>query len=297
MDKLSASAVFGRSGIRVPATTALLDATPQSIVARYGLPVVVKGRVGCNGDGVTIVDDLETLHEVSARLRDPEAYFYEQYVTGEKLNYAAAVGPDGIGQELTYRVTKWRQPVGSAEEAETIDDPALTAFGRRAVAAAGCTGLVNLDVIRDAEGRDWLIDVNPRAFGGVMSFRAAGIDFSEGYLCAIGERSPHNSPGPVAGARVRIFPTCVAETTEGVGLVSTASTYLREARPYLRWLGLRYVIAEAGVTLYQAVSRFWRRSSSRRHTRGLTQAHPDGLVSPLSGYVSSSSLTKSSTSS
>jgi hypothetical protein len=267
MDKMSASVAFERWGIRVPATTAVLDATPQSVVARYGLPIVVKGRVGCNGDQVLIVDDPETLHKVRAQLHDPDAYFYEQYVTGEKLNYAASVGPDGIVQELTYRVTKWRQPVGSAEEAETIDDPALTAFGRRAVAAAGCTGLVNLDVIRDAEGRDWLIDFNPRAFGGLMSFRAAGLDLSEGYLCAIGERrAPHTSPGPVAGARVGIFPACVAETTEGVGLVSTASTYLREARPYLRWLGLRYVIAEAGVTLFMAARRSWERRFSRRRT-------------------------------
>jgi hypothetical protein len=266
MDKMAASALFERSGIRVPAITALLDATPESIVARYGLPVVVKGRVGCNGDRVLIVDDLEALHDVRARLSNPEDYFYEQYVTGEKLNYAAAVGPDGLAQELTYRVTKWRQPVGSAEEAETIDDADLAALGRRAIAAARCTGLVNLDVIRDAQGHDWLIDFNPRAFGGLVSFLAAGLDLSEGYLSTIDERrSPPTSRGPVVGAKVRIFPTCIAETTEGVGLVTSASTYLREARPYLRWLGLRYWIAEAGVTLFMAATRSWRRRFSRHH--------------------------------
>ena len=286
MDKMLASALFERSGIRVPATTALRDATPDSIVARYGLPVVVKGRVGCNGDRVLIVDDLEALHEVRAQLRDPEAYFYEQYVSGEKLNYAAAVGPDGIAQELTYRVTKWRQPVGSAEEAETIDDNALAAFGRRAVAAARCTGLVNLDVIRDAEGHDWLIDFNPRAFGGLVSFLAAGLDLSQGYLSAIGERrSPLTSRGPVVGARVRIFPACMAETTEGVGLVTSASTYLREARPYLRWLGLRYSIAEAGITLFVAARSSWRRRFSRRHPWGSAQADPDGLLREPEGLA------------
>jgi hypothetical protein len=276
MDKRVASASFERSGIRVPAITALLDASPESIVDQYGAPVVVKRRVGCNGDQVLIVDDVEALHDVRARLRDPESYFCEQYVRGEKLNYAAAVGPDGIVQELTYRVTKWRQPVGSAEEAETIDDAALAAFGRRAVAVAGCTGLVNLDVIRDAEGHDWLIDFNPRAFGGLVSFVAAGLDLSEGYLCAIGERrSPPSSWGPVVGQRVRIFPTCLAEATDGGGLVTTASTYVREARPYLRWLGLRYWVAEAGITLYMAARRSWRRRFPRGPSpRGLTPVRP-----------------------
>jgi hypothetical protein len=286
MDKMAASASFERSGIRVPATTALLGATPESIIDQYGLPVVVKGRVGCNGDQVLIVDDLEALHDVLARLRDPESYFCEQYVTGEKLGYAAAVGSDGIAQELTYRVTKWRQPVGSAEEAVTIDDAALAALGRRAVAAARCTGLVNLDVIRDAEGHDWLIDFNPRAFGGLASFVAAGLDLSEGYLSVIGERrSPPTTRGPVVGERVRIFPTCMAEATEGGGLVTTASTYLREARPYLRWLGLRYWLAEAGVTLYMAARRSWQRRFSRRRPGGLAQADPDGLVSGQEGLV------------
>jgi hypothetical protein len=286
MDKMAASAEFERWGIRVPASTPLLDATPESIVARYGLPVVVKGRVGCNGDGVLIVDDLDALHDVRARLRDPEDYFYEQYVTGEKLNYAAAVGPDGIVQELTYRVTKWQQPVGSAAEAETVDDDALAAFGRRAVAAAGCTGLVNLDVIRDAEGHDWLIDFNPRAFGGLMSFLHAGLDLSEGYLCAIGERRADPvTRAPVVGATVRVFPTLRAETDESVGLVSTAWAYLREAPPYVRPLGLRYVVAEAGVTLYMAARRSWRRRFSRRHPGDIDQAHPDGLVGEQDGLA------------
>jgi hypothetical protein len=231
------------------------------------------------------VDNLEALHDVTARLRDPEAYFYEQYVTGQKLNYAAAVGPDGIAQELTYRVTKWRRPVGAAEEAETIDDDALAAFGRRVVAVARCTGLVNLDVIRDAEGRDWLIDFNPRAFGGLVSFLAAGLDLSEGYLSAIGERrSPPTSRIPVIGVRVPIFPTSVAATTEGVGLLATsAATYLREARPYLRWLGVRYWIAEAGITLYRAARSSWRRRCWRRHRAGSAQADPEWLVGEPEG--------------
>ncbi len=84
---------------------------------------------------------------------EPESLFYERFIDGTKLNYAAIVSPTGIEQELTYRVTKWQQPVGRASEVETIDDPQLVAFGRQALEVVGCTGLVNMDVIRDVRRR------------------------------------------------------------------------------------------------------------------------------------------------
>jgi hypothetical protein len=77
----------------------------------------------------------------------------------------------------------------------------------------------------------------------------------------------------------------MAEATEGGGLVTTASTYLREARPYLRWLGLRYWLAEAGVTLYMAARRSWQRRFSGRRPEGFAESHPDGLVVEQQGLA------------
>jgi hypothetical protein len=254
MDKLWASEHFASCEVRVPATALVEDASPETFAQGHGLPALVKGRVGCNGDQVHIAHDLPALRAAAttcAATSEPEGVFFEQYVHGQKLNYAVAVGPAGVEQELTYRVDEWRQPAGSAMVVETIDDPQLSAFGRRVVEAAGCTGLVNLDVIRDGEGRDWLIDFNPRAFGGLVSFRQAGLDIGEGYLRSIGQRDrPPTRRNPEAGVRINVFPTCTEEVADSGRVVRTASAFLRDARPYAGWLGLRYWAAEAGITAY-----------------------------------------------
>jgi hypothetical protein len=265
MDKMWASDHFDQCGIRVPSRTSIKDASPETVAEKYGFPVVVKGRVGCSGDEVRVVHEPTMLDRiVQAGCNEPESYYYEGFVHGEKLNYSAAVSPNGIEQEMTYRVIRWRQPVGSAEEVETIDDTLLAAFGRRAVEVAHCTGLVNMDVIRDDGGRDWLIDFNPRAFGGSVNFLSAGLDISEGYLCALGERrDPPSRRSPLVGKNIHVFPTCVAEVAESGKVFRTVSTFVREARPYLSWLGFRYWLAEAGVTAYEVTHAARRRRFHR----------------------------------
>jgi len=159
------------------------------------------------------------------------------------------VSATGIEQEITYRVSQWRPPAGRATEIETIDDPQLREFGRNIVAVAGCTGLVNMDVIRDRDGLDWLIDFNPRVFGSSGALRAAGMDISEGYLMAIGGRSapPSASEAP-SGVRIEVFPTSLEQFVDEGSIARAARAFLRESWPYLRWLGWRYWLSEALVT-------------------------------------------------
>lgn len=252
MDKMSLSRRLDASGIRVPAIFPMPDVSPGTVARTLGFPVVLKARVGSSGDQIRIVDDLPALNRAVATWGDhPERYFYEQYVDGEKYNYGAAVGEAGIEQELTYRVSAWRQPTGSASQIETVSDGQLAALGRRALEVVGCTGLVNIDVIRDREGVDWLIDFNARAFGGSASFLCAGLDISEGYLRAIGQsQSPPTRRSPPAGVPIRIFPTCLGEVIAGGSMARAAVAFWRESKRYLRWLGLRYWLVEALVTTY-----------------------------------------------
>jgi len=246
-DKLTAATLFAEAGVRTPAVMPLGEASPAEVAAQFGLPIVVKDRVGSAGANVVIAHDLNALVRAVADGAVPVSdRYYEQYIAGEKLNYAAAVSDAGLEQELAYRVIQWLMPAGTAAEVQTIDDPQLEAFGRQAVEVAGCTGLVNIDVIRDREGRDWLIDFNARAFGGAICFRMAGVDVSQGYLRALGERSGAVTRfGPVAGVRFAVFPTCLGAEIASGRRGRTARAFWREARPYRRWLGLRYWLSEA----------------------------------------------------
>jgi hypothetical protein len=136
--------------------------------------------------------------------------------------------------------------VGRATEIETIEDAQLMAFGRDVIGVSGCTGLINMDVIRDHQGSDWLIDFNPRAFGAAGNFRAAGVDTSQGYLRAIGERSaPPTRTTPVIGVRITVFPTTLEELIQRGSIWGTGVAFLRQSGPFLKWLGVRYWLSEA----------------------------------------------------
>jgi hypothetical protein len=249
IDKVMASRLFAQAGIRTPQAIPVSEVSPEEVAARFGFPLVVKGAIGYGGEGVSIVHGLGELMAATGA-GAPDTLFYEQFIAGTKLDYAAAVGPAGIEQELTYRVSRWHQPVGRATEVETIEDPQLVAFGRRVLGVAGCTGLVNMDVIRDKQGVDWLIDFNARVFGGSSSFKAAGIDTSEGYLKAIGQRSaPPTRESALTGVRIRVFPTCLEDVIDTGSITCTTLAFLRESFPYLSWVGFRYWIAEALLTV------------------------------------------------
>ena len=246
-DKLFAAELFAAAGVRTPAVVPVGAASPEEIAALFGFPVVVKDRAGSAGANVVIAGDLDTL---AATVDSPDAAgvrrYYEQFVDGDKLNYAAAVSEAGCAQELAYRVIRWRMPAGTASEVQTIADRQLVAIGRHAVEVAGCTGLMNMDVIRDHDGRDWLIDFNARAFGGAVCFQSADIDLSEGYLQALGQRcAPVGRATAVAGVRFPVFPTCLGAVIERGSTRQIATAFLREARPYRRWIGARYWLSEA----------------------------------------------------
>ena len=73
--------------------------------------MVVKERTGCGGGGVTICYDAPSLgrtHQAHWTRRDD--YYYERFVRGDKLNYAAVYSGDGLEQELGYHVTRWVPP-------------------------------------------------------------------------------------------------------------------------------------------------------------------------------------------
>jgi carbamoylphosphate synthase large subunit len=246
-DKLFVSKLFNEAGVRTPATVPLARWSPEQAAESLGLPLVVKDRVGSGGRGVIIAHNLNQLHHaVAQQTATLENRYFEQYVDGEKLNYGAVFGPAGFEQELLYRVTNWVQPVGSAIEVETIDDEQLAEFGRKAVEVSGCVGVMNIDVLRDRDGADWLIDFNPRVFGGGTNFLQARLNIAHGYLHAYGLRTtPPAVTRPLSGVTVRIFPNSLNARVLSGSYLHTMADFVVESGPYLKWLGFRYWFAEA----------------------------------------------------
>ncbi|HEY7947706.1 MAG TPA: hypothetical protein VID75_08520, partial [Acidimicrobiales bacterium] len=147
------------------------------------------------------------------------------------------------------------------------------------IEVVGCTGLVHIDVIRDKDGLDWLIDFNARAFGGSASFLGAGIDISEGYLRAIGQRTtPPTRTSSTSGVRIRVFPTCVEDVIDTGSITRTALAFMRDSFPYLRWLGFRYWLSEALLTA-DAVRLSRKEAATRSPLRSGAQGQAPAAVS------------------
>ncbi len=208
-DKPVAKALVGRAGIVTPASVALQHsafrdlggaALLERVVARLGLPLVVKPARGGSALGVTVVRSADELPQamVGCYSYDTVALL-EQYVPGVEL--AVSVIDDGTGPialpaveiealngifdytaRYTAGTTEYHVPARlSADVAQTAADTAVAAHR-----ALGLRDLSRTDVIVDAAGHVHYLETNVAPGMTAtsllpMAATAAGLDL--GLLC------------------------------------------------------------------------------------------------------------------
>lgn len=180
----------GEVGIAVPETCSLLDRaglTPAG--ARLGWPLVVKGPFY----------EAETVHgpaeaaaafdRLSARWGLP--LLAQRWVKGEEYDVIAlGDGEGGVHGPVAMRKTVVTK-LGKAWGAVTVADEELLDAARRVVAALRWRGGCEVEMLRSADGRLWLIEVNPRFPAWVYLATAAGCNLPLGLLkLALGEPLP-----------------------------------------------------------------------------------------------------------
>lgn len=182
-DKPVAKSVVTRAGLATPASVALpheafrelgAAAVMEALVRRLGLPLMVKPAKGGSALGATVVHDAAALPGamVSAFAYGPTA-LVERFVPGIEVAVAVlddggepwalpAVGiePDGGVYDYTARYTagstKFHVPA-------KLDDAVAEACAAAAVTAHTALGLRDLsrsDLIVDADGTVWFLEVN-----------------------------------------------------------------------------------------------------------------------------------------
>jgi D-alanine-D-alanine ligase len=172
MDKGRTKLVWQALGLPTPQSEMLgADADWPAVVDRLGLPLIVKPVHEGSTLGISIVDDAQGLaaayHEAArfdARVMAERFIHGEEYTVsllGDEALPAIRVEVPGGGFydfEAKYLsdTTRYHLPCGLsvAEEAE------LAGLCRDAFAAIGGEGWGRVDVMRDAQGRFWLIEVN-----------------------------------------------------------------------------------------------------------------------------------------
>lgn len=171
MDKQRTKLVWQALGLPTPESEMLgPDSDWTAVVARLGLPLIVKPVHEGSTLGITIVDSAEDLaraYREAARF-DPRV-MAERFIRGEEYTVSLlgdqvlpAIRVEAAGGFYDYEAkylsdeTLYHLPcgLGEAEEAE------LAELSRRAFEVVGGEGWGRVDVMRDGEGRFWLIEVN-----------------------------------------------------------------------------------------------------------------------------------------
>jgi D-alanine-D-alanine ligase len=195
MDKRRTKMVWRAAGLPTPAFRLLSGpADLEAVAAEVGFPVMVKPVHEGSSIGMGRADDPAALRAAweAARCHDAEV-IAERWVTGAEYT-AAVLGrqvlplirletPRGFyDYEAKYHAetTRYLCPCGLTPEAEAEAGVlALAAFE-----TVGAGGWGRVDLMRDADGRFWLLEIN--TVPGMtshslvpMAARAAGIEFDE----------------------------------------------------------------------------------------------------------------------
>lgn len=179
MDKGISKRLFLQAGISTPAsrlyTAAQAKTTPlaREIVAAFGLPVVVKPATQGSSIGVTIVEAEEALADaLDTAFRYDDHVLIEQFIKGRELTVAILGADDpralpvieivphsgryDYTSKYTKGATEYRCPA-------PLDDAATRAVQAEALAAftlLGCRGIGRVDVMMDAAGTPYVLEVN-----------------------------------------------------------------------------------------------------------------------------------------
>jgi D-alanine-D-alanine ligase len=171
MDKVRSKQVWQALGLPTPAFAVLRTGQDVgTVIAQIGLPVVVKPSREGSSVGITRVRDAADLAaavELAARY-DGELLI-ERLIEGDELTVGvlgAQVLPSirivPAGEYYDYHAkyvaddTRYLCP-GLTED---VAEAALRDLARRAFDALGCSGWGRVDVMRDREGNNWLLEVN-----------------------------------------------------------------------------------------------------------------------------------------
>ncbi len=195
MDKLRSKQLWLGADLPTPAYVMLsCEADLQRAVDELGLPLMVKPAREGSSIGMSKVEQADELESAwrEAMKYDSEV-LAEQWVHGGEYTVAILNGEalpvirletDNVfyDYQAKYQAddTRYLCPCGLSEEQER----AMQALALRAFEAIGCRGWGRVDVMRDSDGSNWLLEVNTNP--GMtdhslvpMAARAAGIDFDE----------------------------------------------------------------------------------------------------------------------
>jgi D-alanine-D-alanine ligase len=205
MDKARANAMLAAAGLDVPAFEELeikegiaLDMV-ERLVAMYGLPLVIKPVREGSTIGLTIAQDVdEAASGLVLAARYDRRVLVQEFVAGTEITVGVLATPEVqvlptleivsdnpvYDYDAKYTAGKSHHIIPARVPEQAQKDASDSAH--RAFVELGCAGMARVDIIVDADGTPWVLEVNTVPGLTELSLlpdaaRAAGIAFDE--LC------------------------------------------------------------------------------------------------------------------
>lgn len=175
-----------RLGVKVPPTWQPGSAAEaRTIAPEVDYPAVVKIRSGAAGVGIEKVESADEMVEAFERLVEahgleaPALPIVQRMVEGDDYCVTALLENGTIRAMATYcNVSKvWDNAPGAVRE--TVHAPGAEREARTLLEGLGWHGIAQVDFVWNGEEGSpaYLIEVNPRLFGGLFQVIASGIDY------------------------------------------------------------------------------------------------------------------------
>jgi RimK family alpha-L-glutamate ligase len=177
VDKFLASALLAAAGVPTPRTIAC--ERPDDALAAFadlGSDVIVKPLFGSMGFGLARVDDPDVAARVFRALEIERAVYYlQETLPHDGVDVRALVVGERVIAAIERVATGWRANLARGARARAIELDAGRAELCVRAAAALDADYAGVDVLRAADGRDYVIEVN-----GIPGWRgveeATGVD-------------------------------------------------------------------------------------------------------------------------
>lgn len=196
-DKAEMARLLQATGIRTP-RTALASTLVSGAVeaAQLGDHLMVKNRYGSGSRGArrttpeALLRDIERSapeatdqrgDAIPDRARALEALVVQEFIPGVEFGVDCINTLDGVFAGVLAR-RKIRMRGGETDQATSVSPDRFVALAESLAHVTRHRGLVDCDVIEDAAGERWLIDVNPRFGGGYPFSHVAGADVPAAYV-------------------------------------------------------------------------------------------------------------------
>ncbi len=139
-------------------------------------PIIVKPRTGSASKGIKVIEDAEEWD----KLENKGNYVIQKYIADrEEYTVDCYVATSGRIISIVPRL-RIQTAGGEVMNSETRRDKDLIAISEKVLMSGGFKGPVTIQFLRDKEtGANYIMEINPRLGGGVITSIEAGADITE----------------------------------------------------------------------------------------------------------------------